>query len=73
MSRGIVKNKPLATGKGSLVIQEITPPNTFSLTIGVSELFFQNPEPAFSVLEGSIVECDILAGNSCKVTRLIQG
>jgi len=73
MSRGIVRIKPpTVTGKGKLEIQEITPPNTYQLTTGISSLWFHNPEPAFYVLEGSIVECDILNNESCKVTRLIQ-
>ena len=73
MSKGIVKIKPpTVTGKGSLQINEITPPNTYQLTSGVSNLWFHNPEPAFSVLDGSIVECEILSNEFCKVTRVIQ-
>ena len=72
MSRGIVKIKPPITGKGSLEIDEITPPNTYNLTVAKSTLAFQNPEPAFTVNVGTLVECEILSDSFCKVTRVIQ-
>ena len=71
MSRGIVKVKPIITAKGKLELDQISSPNTYNLSIG-HPLYFQNPEPDFSVNEGSIVECEILSDSLCRVTKLVQ-
>jgi len=71
MSRGIVRIKPHITAKGSLELDEITQPEYSGMRIG-TPLVFQNPEPAFTVNVGSLVECDILSDSSCRITRVIQ-
>jgi|GEM_PF-6414067 len=71
MSRGIVTIKPHITAKGTLKLDENTQQEFSSVPIG-KELVFNNPEPAFSVNVGSLVECDIVSDSFCRVTRVIQ-